>query len=437
MKQSLPLENHDVGQEGPKKASWYRLTISSSFPEVMIQFDNSAARIGILPLVGERTKYLLKLSRAAEIVHIFSSASQPSTELSASVTPARASDFVALAVQILRARSARNIRFTSNDLAYFIGGSDRMKRADEAALIRRYRSRNRDERLLRQLQLSDRQCAEFYPNIDDDWSCPDSLESMAPAPSTVPNDVAIYIHLFHAETWRDFCFGLQNCHFPFDLHVSLPERRVSLEAEITARFPSVQFHYFENRGRDIWPFIQLLQTGVFEPYAAVCKLHSKKSAHLHRSDTNFDIGQRWRRSAILELIGSLDRMDQIIDRFRSGESIGMVGPSNLRLAHSPDQPLENDWGTSKSWSKMKRTAGRLGIPERDLRMDFFAGTMFWFAPRALMAIAGGDFSASDFEPEPIPNEGALPHAMERMFNLIAAKAGFAVLGSRDLQGSTE
>jgi lipopolysaccharide biosynthesis protein len=72
------------------------------------------------------------------------------------------------------------------------------------------------------------------------------------------------------------------------------------------------------------------------------------------------------------------------------------------------------------------------MPESSIRNNFFAGTMFWFRPLALEGVAAGRFSASDFEPEPLPQEGALPHGFERIFNLLAESAGFAILDSRDV-----
>jgi len=432
MKQCLHIEDRNFRRDERQKPSWYRLTITAFVSEVTIQFDSPGTQIGILPLVGKRTSYLVKLGRGTTRVHALASSQEASANISCVISRATLRDFAALAVRILRVRSTRKIRLPSNDLALLLGGSDGLRRADELALIRQYQIKNRSERLALHLQISDHQCAEFYPNIDDDWLCPDSIRGDRPKSPIAAVDTAIYIHLFHEECWPDFCFGLQKCNFPFDLHISLPGGRADLEAEITSRFPDVHFHAVENHGRDIWPFIQLLQSGVFEQYAAVCKLHSKKSDHLHDPDSKIDIGKRWRRSAILELLGKSGRADRILDSLRLNPSIGIVGPSNLRIVQSPDRPSENDWGTSANWSNMKLIADRLKVSEHEFRTDFFAGTMFWFSPRALAAIFSGTFLASDFEAEPIAKEGTMAHAMERMFNLIAASSGFEVLESRDV-----
>lgn len=366
----------------------------------------------------------------AETVHIVAAPSGRSALMSASVWPAGALDFALFAAAVLRQRSTRKIRLASDDLAFFLGGTERLNRAETKALIRRYRNRNADERLINQFQISDIHCDEFYSTIDDDWISPDEANRAQPPRSDAANDIAIYIHLFHSEQWSDFCWALAGCPIPFDLHVNLPEPKSALEAEIAARFPQSTFHHIENRGRDVWPFIHLLQTGVFDRYAAVCKLHSKKSDHLSNPDIDFDVGRRWRRSAILELMGSPKRVGRIVDRFRSDPSTGIVGPSNLRLRQS-DSRSPSDWGASKNRPQLGRLARRLAIPKSELRMDFFAGSMFWFNPKAFSALARTGIAADDFEPEPLPEEGALPHAFERIFNVVAKAAGYKILGSRE------
>jgi lipopolysaccharide biosynthesis protein len=289
--------------------------------------------------------------------------------------------------------------------------------------------------LIRQLQLSDDQIAELYPAIDNQWECSDPHSTTDRASPTNPSDIAVYIHLFYTDCWPDFCFALKNVTCPFDLHISMPESKEDIEAQIRAAYPYARFHYIENRGRDIWPFLRLLQSGTFQAYRAVCKLHSKKSPHLIRSDS-FDIGRRWRRSAIFELMGTPERVDRIVDCFRSNPSVGVVGPTNLRICQPSGATSESgsDWGMSKNWATMSRLFTRLGIAETALPMDFFAGSMFWFSPSAFRALVSANFSAQEFEPEPISAEGALPHAMERLFNVVSEQAGFAVLGSRNLSG---
>lgn len=416
-----------TSMEPAPAASWHRLEVSHAAPSVMLQLDDSRARGGLLPLAGNKTVHLIKLCKPARVLHLFTTA--PAAKICANLRPARAHDFAAFVTNVLRQRSSRKIRFDSDDLAFFLGGIEPLTRAETKALVRRYRARNGADRIIRQFQLSNHHCAELYPTIDNDWTCRDRVLQTA---SGLPNDVAVCVHLFHTDCWPDFCFALSNCPLSVDLHVSLPGGQQQLATEIARQFPEATLHFFENRGRDIWPFVSLLQAGVFDRYVTVCKLHSKMSAHLSNHDIDFDIGRRWRRSAILELMGTRERTGRILERFRSEPSTGIIGPSNLWLRQSSDHMPKNDWGALKNRPRMAQLARHLAIPERDLRTDFFAGSMFWFAPKALATLAHMDLDANDFEPEPISEEGALPHAFERIFNIVARRAGYDVSDSRSV-----
>lgn len=407
---------------------WYRLEVSHDGPAVALFFDGSLTRAGMLPLTGKKTRYLLKLRQPATRLSIIATPSHASQPISASLEPANAGDFGAIAANILRHRSTRKIRSASDDLAFLLNGSGELSGDETTVLISTYRSRNRDERLIRQFQISDQHCAIFYPTIDDDWGCPPPAQPTTPAAGEP--DIAVVIHLFHTELWPDFCFALGNCRTPFDLHVSLAGPTPALECEILRLFPGTTFHYIENRGRDIWPFLRLLRSGALDRYAAVCKLHSKKSEHLSQSGADFDIGRRWRRSAVLELLGSPERVAGILERFRNDPATGIVGPSNLWLRQSGKR-IDRQWGASKNRATMERLARQMAVPLTDLRLDFFAGSMFWFAPAALAPLSRTALDARDFEPEPIAKEGALPHAIERLFNIVVASAGYDVVGSRE------
>jgi hypothetical protein len=411
------------------RPSWYRLDVTGSTTKIYIHLDPSTEGAAVLPLVGTRTSYLIRLVHPPEGIEFIVEPPEGS-EFSVGVRRAGIKDFAQLGAAMLARKGTGRIKFPDGS-AYFLAGSNRLPNAELVALLGTYRERNRHERLARRFEIGDLEVERMYPQIDRDWTCvaPSGRPSSSASRSHGPADIAIYIHLFFADQWPDFCHRLSQIDRPFDLLISSPCRRDELEAQIRELFPQAVFHICENRGRDIWPFIHLLQDGVFDRYAAVCKLHTKRSDHLYCGDGQPDFGKRWRRSALVELIGTPQRVDAIADRFGSDAKVGVVGPSNLWL----DEPRDSDgWGASKNRHHMLGLSQRLGLDPASVRNNFFAGTMFWFRPRALKAVCAAAFSPSDFEPEPLADEGALPHSMERMFNLIAEAAGFEILGSRDI-----
>jgi hypothetical protein len=408
------------------RRSWCRLDVTGAAANFHMRLGQSTEATAVLPLVGRETSYLLRLapgpiSRKRDLEWLERDGFSPR------IRKARIRDFVRLGASALVRRGIWKIKFPAGS-AYFLSGSDEPSRADLSRLLRSYRDRNRHERLARSFEIGDPEAGRVFPDIDADWPCL-APRQQAFVDRAVPADTAIYIHLFFADQWPDFCHRLGQIDMPFDLHISAPHRRPELEEQIRRAFPCVVFHPCDNRGRDVWPFVQLLQRGTFDRYVAVCKLHTKKSDHLYCGEGQPDFGRRWRRSAMLELIGTTERVARIVDRFRSDPTVGIVGPGNLWI----DEPPGSDgWGARKNRGPMASLAVRLGISENAIRNNFFAGTMFWFRPAALAGLSAGRFSAADFEPEPLPQEGALAHGFERTFNLLAESAGFEILASRDV-----
>ena len=77
---------------------------------------------------------------------------------------------------------------------------------------------------------------------------------------------------------------------------------------------------------------------------------------------------------------------------------------------------------AKAIRKLKKLTG---IPTDPDTLAFVAGTMFWFRPQALAGLQG-HLGAADFEPEPLPVDGTMQHAMEPFFGAVAAYSGYSI-----------
>ena len=61
------------------------------------------------------------------------------------------------------------------------------------------------------------------------------------------------------------------------------------------------------------------------------------------------------------------------------------------------------------------------------------GSVFWFRPKALAPLFDYGWQHTDFPPEPLPQDGTISHAIERVYPFVAQAAGYypAVVMSRD------
>lgn len=224
--------------------------------------------------------------------------------------------------------------------------------------------------------------------------------------------VAACLHLFYPDLWPRLHLALQSIPEPWDLYVTVPEFACTRTLERVARdHPSVRFLPGANRGRDVLPFLRLLEMGVFDRYDAVCKLHSKRSPHMHSGDA-------WLDQVLLALLGSADSVKTLLSRFRNDPRLGLIGPRALAI--HPGNPLHR----AKNRVAIDAVSARGDIGTVVTSAPFFAGTMFWFRPAAMTSVRNLGLTAEDFPLEMAQTDGTLAHALERLAVPLVEKSGF-------------
>ena len=192
-----------------------------------------------------------------------------------------------------------------------------------------------------------------------------------------PNATAVVAHIYYEETWPDIAGVLASLSDPFDLIVTTVPGRQSLIEAIRRDFPEADIEVMENRGRDVRPFLVLLERGRLDRYRFVCKVHGKKSSDGGRKSY---LGSLWRRRLLFDLLAAPGLAASIVKMFDSDPTIGMIGPRAFRLP-------SKDYSEALSWSvnteRVLELAGKMGVPAERFRLDFFGGTMFWVRPEAL------------------------------------------------------
>lgn len=196
------------------------------------------------------------------------------------------------------------------------------------------------------------------------------------------------------------------------LHLTVPNDRVEQAQNLVRDLPAVIVHPCENRGRDIAPFIALLNAGTFDAYDAVLKLHTKRSPHLRD-------GEIRRKLLFTMLAGSRNSTQRMLAAFEAPDT-GLVGWKASYRA-SPSYWMANE-------ARVRAIVRQMDMPDDAVRLGFFEGSMFWFRPAALARLRHLQLSPEDFEPEARQLDGTLHHAIERCFTISAWADGFSVRG---------
>ena len=89
----------------------------------------------------------------------------------------------------------------------------------------------------------------------------------------------------------------------------------------------------------------------------------------------------------------------------------------------PDDPHVIGW--DKNLAHAQELAGRMGLPLPLPRsINFPAGTMFWARSRALKPLFDLRLDWEDYPAEPLPVDGSMLHAIERLLPLVVRSAGY-------------
>lgn len=231
---------------------------------------------------------------------------------------------------------------------------------------------------------------------------------------------AIVVHVFYPDLWPQMARQIAAQLFDFDLFVTITAGQPggdALMGQIKAQFPKAKIWHIPNHGRDIFPFVHLLNSGVLQPYKAICKLHTKRSPH--RTD-----GDAWRDALIDGILGNPHTTAKRLATFLADPKAGLWVADGHLCAGA------EWWGANRHRTFALLAASNGALPDRQLK--FAAGSIYWIKPALVGALSGLGLTAADFEPEMGQVDGTTAHAIERALGLLALHHGIDMVQSSAL-----
>jgi hypothetical protein len=238
----------------------------------------------------------------------------------------------------------------------------------------------------------------------------------AAAPATA--DLAIVAHVFYHDLWDEIADQIDAAGLAFDLFVTITDRGKetdALVARIAARFPRARTFRFPNRGRDVLPFVHLVNAGALDGYEAVCKIHTKRSPHR-------DDGDHWRRHLIGGILPA-GRAGALLARFLA------MPRAAVWVADGQHYRSAEWWGSNQE--TVARVLARLEI-RPDGELSFPAGSMYWLTPAMIAAIKAMLLAPEEFESEAAQLDGTLAHGFERALGFVVAAGGLRIVETGEI-----
>jgi glycosyltransferase involved in cell wall biosynthesis len=226
-------------------------------------------------------------------------------------------------------------------------------------------------------------------------------------------DVALHAHFYYPELAIEFLTHLEKNRTRCDLLISTDNANKATQIERTLTkyaCGKVDVRVVPNRGRDMGPLLTEFSDDLGR-YDVIGHVHAKRSLIVG----DLTIGENWRQFLWQNLLGGRHTMvDRIITAFERQERLGLVFPSD---------PHVISWDSNRVVAS--ELAGRMGwkgaLPDH---FDFPLGAMFWIRRDALRPLLDLHFEWSDYPDEPVPYDGTMLHAIERLMPMVCHLAGF-------------
>jgi hypothetical protein len=226
----------------------------------------------------------------------------------------------------------------------------------------------------------------------------------------------LFFHVFYTDLVEDLIQLANNVPAPAKVFISTDSHIKALEIEkITESLSEheCEVRVFENRGRDISPFVVGFADRIQEVDIG-CHLHTKKSQHYKSSFND------WRNYLFQQNLGSKEIVSSILKQF-DNPKVGMVAPSDFQ----PIDPLIQ-WGGNLRLvrSLVRKVSDSKHELGEKTPLELPSGSMFWFRSNALKPLLDLNLNNTAFDPELGQVDGTLAHAIERSFFYFAEIAGF-------------
>lgn len=242
------------------------------------------------------------------------------------------------------------------------------------------------------------------------------LQSEASNSGDVHGKIAVHLHLYYYDLLSEMLQYLNCISQQFDLFVSIPQNSKCRIPDLDkifhsgiARLQRLKIIRTPNVGRDIAPMIINFGMELLK-YDYICHIHTKKSSH------GTIATEQWRNSILNKLMGSPSVVQKILHLLENGTA-KIIYPAPSFGIHYDSTGWAGNFSIAK---ELAAKYWKMDLAEFPI-IDFSKGSMFWARSSAIRKILTLPLTYHDFPSEPIPTDGTLAHAIERLLLVSAWK----------------
>ncbi len=235
------------------------------------------------------------------------------------------------------------------------------------------------------------------------------------------NDVAVFVHLYYEDSIEQYLAYVKNIPVGINVFISVSSEGMKRKLENYLQKWNLQncrIIMKQNRGRDLSALLVAFREKVCQ-YKYICFVHDKKEKYEKLSDDT----QMWIRSMWDNTLLSEAFIYNVLDLLVKNKSVGLLVPPEMagkRLNHAYVDTWEANYENTVDLAKKLKLDCNISINYPSVTL----GTVFWCKSAALEKLLAKDWKYEDFHEEPLPWDGTISHAIERVLGYVAQDAGF-------------
>ena len=230
------------------------------------------------------------------------------------------------------------------------------------------------------------------------------------------SNIAVHAHIFYEDLIEEIINKTNNIPVKYDLFISTNSLNKSLIIEnytkIYSKCNKLYIRIFENKGRDVLPFLNQLKFKI-KSYKYICHIHTKKTMY------SPDYGLKWRNYLYRNLLGTVEIVSEILSDFEKNDNLGFIFPETFY------ECIKFSLNLKKLDKKYLNLILNKIFPGHQIgkTLDFPAGNMFWARIESIYQIF--DIKIENM----FPNEenqinGTIMHGIERIWLFLVKLNGY-------------
>ena len=234
--------------------------------------------------------------------------------------------------------------------------------------------------------------------------------------------IALVMHLFFPDLLDEMVGFATSMPENTDIFISTntEEKKQAIEAAFKDQpCGKLDVRVLNNRGRDVSSLLVGMRD-VIPQYDFVCFVHDKKSGQVKPGS----IGESFAYKCLHNMLHSRHYVNNILKTFIENPRLGLLVPPEPNHSYYFFS-LGDEW--SWNFDNCRIVAQKMGLTvpmAENKRVIAPLGSYFWFRTDALKALFNNNLDYTDFPEEPLPEDGSISHAFERIYPFVAQQAGY-------------